>query len=274
MSVAPRRRPKFGPGRPGFMEWVAKHPSPNWGIMPLTHIAKSVIAEDIIRAGQVNLSPCTVFDRPLAYFFYGRPAYRIGKNEITRAVSFCPFCFVFNPELAKSAAAIHAFDTGAFAARLYSHMLPDEMHENDFRLASVDAVNRLISAVFRSQTTYFDANTDVVALNSPVTSPHEFHARAYLDLITSRGRNEPDDRVCSIELAFTNSVSLTGNLMAVVLPHTLCAEGDRAPWLSTLSSSGVALLPYEFIPGRHPEHYHTLMEAALKMFYKEQGYLT
>jgi hypothetical protein len=273
MADPPRRPPKFDPGRPGFMDWVAEHPGPNWGLMPLTHIAKSVTAEDIIRAGKVDLSQCPVFDRPLSYFFYGRPAYRVDRNEVTKTVSFCPFCFVFDPKLAWSADAIHAFDTGAFASRLYSHVLPDEMAENDFRLTSIGAINQLIAKVFGTLGAYFDANTALVAKNPPATSAHEFHAKAYLDLITSPGRNEPDDRVCSIELAFTNSVSLTGNLKAIVLPHTLCVENDRAPWLSDLVDAGIALVPYEFIPGRHPEHYHTLMELALKAFYIEHGYL-
>ena len=66
------------------MEWVALQPTPNWGAMPLTHITRGVIADDILRSGQISPSPCRVFEQPLAYFFYGRPAYRIGDNGVTK----------------------------------------------------------------------------------------------------------------------------------------------------------------------------------------------
>ena len=68
MPARPQRKVKLGPGRPGFMEWVALHPTPNWGAMPLTHITRGVIADDILRSGQISPSPCRVFEQPLAYF--------------------------------------------------------------------------------------------------------------------------------------------------------------------------------------------------------------
>ena len=273
MPTRPQRRVKLGPGRPGFMEWVALQPTPNWGAMPLTHITRGVIADDILRSGQISPSPCRVFEQPLAYLFYGRPAYRIGDNGVTKTESFCPFCFLFKPQIVEGAEAIHAFDTGAFAARMYSNVLPHEMSENDFRLNSVAAANQLISATFGSQETYFDGDTRVIGKKPPAIRPHDFHAKAYMDLVLAPGRNEPDDRVYSIEVVFTEPVPLNGALIGIVLPHTLCAEEDMAPWLEPLVKAGIPLIPYNFIPGRHPEHYHTLMERAVKEFYQKQNFL-
>jgi hypothetical protein len=253
------------------MEWVNQRPDPGWGVLPLTHITRGVIAEDIIRESHVRTSDCPVFGEPLAYFFYGRPAYRIGREIVIKAEALCPYCFIFKPELLDRAKSVFAFDTGAFNARLFSGVIASEMEVNDFRLEGKSAPNRLIALVFGSQQAYLVGDTRVVSAKA---NPHEFHAKAYLDLLLSPGRNEPDDRVFSIEVIFGDSVGLSGLLMAVVLPHTLWSNGVKAPWLGSLADTGAEIIPYEFIPGRAPEHYHTLMEMAVKDFYERSGILT
>ena len=66
------------------MEWVAEHSMPNWPMLPLTHVTRGILAEDIIRKGSVEPSACKLFGEPLVYFYYGRPAYnsRPGCREI------------------------------------------------------------------------------------------------------------------------------------------------------------------------------------------------
>ena len=101
--------------------------------------------------------------------------------------------------------------------------------------------------------------------------PWEFLARTYLHLLASPGRNEPDDRICSIEVVFGSDVPLAGNLKAVVVPHTLWDNSVKAPWLDTLHKGGVEIEPYLFVPNRHPEHYHAQLEAAVRKLYVHWG---
>jgi len=261
-------------GRPGFREWVDKQPDPGWGLMPLTHITKGIGAEDIIRSGRVAATPCDTFGESLAYFFYGRPAYRVSGDGATKVEAACPYCFIFDPLLIKEAKALHAFDTGAFSARLYKHILLDEMSVADFSLDRDERrPNRIISAVFTTMQTYFDGDTTKVITPEKGARAWEFHARSYLQLLTSPGRNEPDDRVCSIEVTFGDSVPLDGHLRAVVVPHTLWDGAAGAPWLAYLHSAGVTIEPYLFVPGRHPEHYHALLESAVRQLYVKWGHL-
>jgi hypothetical protein len=206
-------------------------------------------------------------------FFYGRPAYRIATQGVVKSEALCPFCFIFRPELIDSAKAIHAFDSGAHQTRMYSQVVAEEMDVNDFRLEPAPATNQLISGVFGSQRAYFEGDTRAVAAKAPKVQPHQFHARAYLDLILSPGRNEPDDRVCTIEVVMGNPVPLAGSLLAIVLPHTLWSTGPKAPWLEKLHKASVSIIPYEFVPGRPPEHYHTLLEQAVRQYYEGQGRL-
>ncbi len=262
--------PRLSGGRPSFREWVDRQADPGWPLLPLTHITKGISAEDIIRAGHVVAEECAVFQQPIAYFFYGRPAYRISGDGAVKVEAACPYCFIFDPTMIQSARAIFAFDTGAFANRLYKHIVMDEMAVEDFSL-DVDSKrpNKIISTVFSSIENYIDGDTSQVAAAEDVAAAWEFHARAYLHLIASPGRNEPDDRICSIEVVFASDVPLPGRLKAIVVPHTLWDVSNKAPWLDTLHESGVEILPYLFVPGRHPEHYHALLEVSVRDLYKK-----
>jgi hypothetical protein len=266
--------PKLTGGRAGFREWVDRAPDPRWSLMPLTHITKGIAAEDIIRAGHVAVSDCAFFGEPLAYFFYGRPAYRAHGDGAIKVEAACPFCFVFDSALIKEAKAIHAFDTGAFHHRLYKHILMDEMQVEDFSLERDETrPNRIISAVFSSKRSYFDGDRTKITDPDKGAQPWDFHARAYLQLLASPGRNEPDDRICSIEIVFGHAVPLAGRLKAVVVPHTMWDGSRGAPWLASLHADGIEIVPYAFVPGRHPDYYHAHLEAAIRELYEHWGVL-
>lgn len=264
---------KLGDGRPGFKEWVDKKADPRWGLMPLTHISKALVAEDIVRSGKVEPRDCKVFGESLAYLFYGRPAYRVAGDGAVRVEAACPFCFVFHERLIERSKSIFAFDTGAFSKRLYSRILLDEMEVEDFSLGNdISRPNRLISAIFQARRTYFYGDTSRVDPDTQAEA-WEFHAKAYLDLLASPGRNEPDDRICSIEVIFGDPIPLDGNLRAVIVPHTLWDGDRRAPWLETLHRDGVIVSPYSFVPGRHPDYYQAHLEAAVRDLYESWGAL-
>jgi len=259
---------KYSGGRPGFREWIDKQADPGWSLMPLTHITKGIRAEDIIRTGNVRVYKDEQITEPTAYFFYGRPAYRVSGDGAVKVEAACPYCFVFDAGLILKAKSIHAFDTGAFANRLYKHILMDEMDVQDFSLEREEKrPNRLIARVFPSMKTYFDGGVTKAATPEKGADAWEFHARAYLQLLASPGRNEPDDRICSIEIVFGDAVPLEGNLKAIVVPHTLWSEDAKAPWLEELNKKGVEIAPYIFVPLRHPEHYHALLETTVRDLY-------
>jgi hypothetical protein len=263
---------KLDGGRPDFREWVDKQPDPGWPRMPLTHITKALVAADIARAGSIDLTKCDVFSEPLAYFFYGRPAYRVGGDGAIKVEAACPCCFIFDAKLIEKATAIFAFDTGAFSKRLYKHMLTDEMAVEDFSLGQdTSRPNKLIAGTFGSRIAYFDGNIYALPDPTAATKSYEFHARSYLNLLNSPGRNEPDDRICSIEVILADKVSLEGSLLAIIVPHTLWDDG--APWLKELQNRGATIRPYSFVPGRHPDYYQAQLEAEAKDLYQKWGSL-
>ncbi|WP_133244777.1 hypothetical protein [Caulobacter radicis] len=241
-------------------------------MMPLTHICKALIAEDIARDGTIEPRDCKVFDKALAYLFYGRPAYRTKGDGAIKLPAACPVCFVFDPDVINQADEIHPFDTGAFEARLYKHVMMDEMAVEDFSLEQASRrPNRLIHALYGTRAAYFDGDTH--QLKEDVVASSEFLGTAYVELLTSKGRNEPDDRVGTIEIITSKSIKIAGNLKSIVVPDIIWSDKDRADWLSELEKDGVDIVPFRYLHGREPEHHHSLIEIALRQFLFDNDHL-
>ncbi|MDB5678404.1 hypothetical protein [Sphingomonas bacterium] len=261
-------------GRPGFSEWVERHLSPNWPILPLTHITRGLKATDILRNGKIEPQYCDTLKGTFAFFFYGRPAYRCNGDKVVKLEASCPQCFIFKSDLLDRANQAYGFDTGAFGARMYSHVLDDDFDVEDFKIGTDRfSPNKLISATFESQDAYLSGDPRRVRDPASAAEPHEMEARSYLELLTSPGRNEPDDRICSIEIVFADPVKIDSDLLAIVVPHTLWNEDYKSPALVAVRDRAVEIIPFEFIPNRHPEHYQTLVELAVREFYRQSKIL-
>lgn len=261
--------------RKRFTEWIDKHDPCSDRFLPLTHISGAVSAQRVIDDGKLSLPSKTdgTFNQPLVYLFYGRPAYRVKPGATVQLESACPCCFIFDPSLLKRCNDIHAFDTGAFFNRIYSHVLDDGFQVEDFSLdGQPNRINRLISAAFEDEAAYIDADKARLRPISDASEAWELEGRAYLTLLASPGRNEPDDRVSTIEVNFQDPVLLDDKLLAVVVPHTFWSETSKAPMLEGLHGRGVKIGTFRFIPGRHPEYLQSLLEIAVKALFRELGF--
>lgn len=260
--------------RRAFADWIDRLPEGDPRLLPLTHITNGIRARRIIEDGTIAPTECGVLELPLSYFFYGRPAYRLMGGSSVKLESSCPFCFIFDGEMIKRAREIFAFDTGAFATRMYDHVFDPDFELGDFSLGTDSArPNKLIGSVYRSILDYIEGDRNAMGEPAVLALPHEFEARAYLELIKSPGRNEPDDRICSIEVNFGDLIPVPGQLVALALPHTLCEHIDTNPWLRELQKAKIDLLPYNFSPGRPPENYHALLEGVVRNYYVGKGFL-
>jgi hypothetical protein len=261
--------------RSSFQNWIERaNTDPHWRLLPLTHLSQSLTAERIISEGKINVEKCKNFKVPLAYFFYGRPAYRATSDASIQLEASSPFCFIFSPQIITKANRIFAFDTGAFHARMFKHVLDEQFVVEDFQLAEdPEQINRLISSAFADLDAYLYA--DRSRLNDPeaMAQPWEMVGKAYLTLLGSPGRNEPDDRICTVEVAFSEPVLLERNLECVIVPHTFWNGEKRAPFLVDLTERGVEVRPYRFIPGRTPEYFQTMIEGEMMSYLAQRGYL-
>ncbi len=257
-------------GNPTFREWVDQQPDPEWPGLPLTHVTRGTIAERIARHGTVEPAPCHGTGKETAYFFYGRAAYRPREAPVIKFEFATPYCFVFDDRLLDQADAIHPFDTGAKASRSYDHVLTEDMPLEDFNLVGdLRRPNKLVARVFGTMSAYYEGDRSKIDVS--IAKPWQHLAHAYVQLLKSPGRNEPDDRIGSVEVAIHESVSLQRYLRAVVVPHTVWSEGARAPWLRDVEADGAEIVAYPFVGGRPPEHYHTLIDTAVRELYRRWG---
>jgi hypothetical protein len=256
-----------------FQAWIERTGCDDGSpLLPLTHLTRGVGALRIVEDGRIVPQECKHFKVPLAYFFYGRPAYRVTKDSSVQLEASCPCCFVFSPKILSRASKIHAFDTGAFFNRLYSHVLDDQFKVEDFALADKPRqIKKLISAAFDSVEAYLDADRSHISNPEIAAEAWEMEGRAYLSLLMSPGRNEPDDRICSVEVTFADPVLLDEMLLGIVVPHTLWNAEKKAPFIQELNRRGVIVRSYRFIPGRHPEFLQAQLEAEIKRFYTDKG---
>lgn len=258
-----------------FQQWIDRRETPASSPLPLTHIARSVFARQIFKDGSIDTNPCPHFeDKPLAYFFYGRPAYRANQDKTISLEASCPCCFIFDPKILQRAHKVHAFDTGAFFLRMYNHVIDEGFDIAAFEVGrDIERLMRLVSATFNSQQGYFDADKSDLIDVEKGSEAWELEARSYLSLLHSPGRNEPDDRICTIEVTFGDPVLLENDLKAVVVPHTFWTDTTQSPFIEPYHRAGVEILTYRFIPGRTPEYYQTHLEAEVLRKYQEWGVL-
>ncbi|MCH4893802.1 hypothetical protein GO308_11830 [Sphingomonas sp. SFZ2018-12] len=200
--MAKRKTPRIG-----FVEWVDNATPGCSSALPLAHVTKGIIAHDIMATGRIEPNDCQVFKSPLAYFFYGRPAYRFSAGSSIKLEASCPFCFLFDGKLLARAKRIFPFDTGAFAARMYNHVLDEDFAVEDFSLgADPSRAEKLIAATYLSREGYVVGDRRQVRAVEDATKAYDLEARAYMELIKSPGRNEPDDRIGTIEVQFGDPV--------------------------------------------------------------------
>jgi hypothetical protein len=258
-----------------FKEWLSKVGSNQQSLLPITHISKGFSARKIIDSGLIAPVECPVFKEDLVYAFYGRVAYRVAGGGPLKLEGVCPFCFVFDGELVKRSKHVHPFDTGAYAKRLYKHVFDDQLEISDFEISGDPQLpNALVHRIFGGAENYLVGNLSEVPSADDLCAPSEMEVRAYHELISSLGRNEPDDRVYSIEITFSDALLLSEHLKAVIVPHTFWTTEHPAEWLTGLHNDGVEIATYEFHPGRSADYYHAHLESQLRDLFRNWGFFS
>ena len=256
-----------------FQQWVDATKDPKWGLLPLTHITKAIRARDILIDGSLNPAFCDIQKEKLVYTFYGRVGFRVTGEDIISVERLCPVCIVLKGDIINSKAKIFPFDTGAYHSRFYEHQIDDEFNLDDFSISGdATRLNRLIARIYPNKKSYMVGDTSNVSDPDEISRKSEFEVQAYMDLIQSFGRNEPDDRVSAMEVAFSDPISLKDVALCVIVPHTLIETGNSGHWLNSLGGD-VPVLPYEFLPRRRPEFYHTAIEKIFLNFCRDNGFL-
>ena len=253
------------PGR--LRQFVDAHPSCN-DKLPLVH---STLCETLGRiATGTELTPqdCPVFQEPLIYLFYGRPAYRSHKGYVpdTR-IPFCPICFVFKPNFVVSVKRIYPFDSGACAyGMLEPHIerTASKCFELTPQVASAQRASHLFFATNRA---YF-----VGEPRGHVALPSEqLEAACLYRLLSDEGPAEYDDRRSSIEIQVDAPLSLVDTLWAVILPMAFLDDSEIRH--TVVQKWGAYPLTYSTVRGSMPAEYAAVIREKLRRFLEDGGLL-
>lgn len=220
--------------------------------LPLVHSTDSFTFEDILSSGRITPQGCTVFTgESLIYFFYGRPAFRPNSDaEPSSLQHYFPVCLIFKPDISIAISRVFPFDSGAFHNGMYAAYVHSKMKLGDFRLdADPTTPGRFVNQFFGSTPGYL--------IGKPTTpqkvDPSEFEAQSILGLIQSKGANDLDGRIASVEVQTSTEVEIKGAVAAVVLTSGFADTITG----KTLKRLHIDVLPYRTFERSKPDDYTT-----------------
>lgn len=246
------------------------------GLM-LIHVTPVGAAREILRAGQITVRSCKVFNRNLVYFFVLRPAYKLkDSREKRELIDFFPFVFVLDPALMGAPFHVYPFDTGgAFGGAFdagHSPWLPLE----DYALEeTLQGAAGHIGWAFDSRADYFDGRLKPGLIGS--LPDWDSHGRTFLEIarLAAEGSNQPDLRASSIEVAYAAHVTLNPHVKFAVIPRQFLedARGWNTPMIDALTSAGIEWETYDWRPNRPPEDFHVEVNALVRAWLVGRGAL-
>lgn len=185
-------------------------------LLPFFHSCDAFWARSIIAEKEFKIRECKVFKEKLAYFFYGRPAYKSSNNESSKLSSLFPISFILDGSLLNGIKRIAPFDTGAFNEGLYNEFMHSGMSINDFLLTpKMKSILKIVAHFFGSNKLYFDDQPK----KEIDIGPMDFEAESYHKLINKVSKGEVDDRKSSIEVQIDEDLVISKDLVkAVIIP--------------------------------------------------------
>jgi hypothetical protein len=234
--------------------------------LPLVHTTDCFRLGSIQESHALQPRSCGIFNEPLLYFFYGRPAYRDSScTNPVREIGFYPICFVIRPgTLSRKLKRLYPFDTGASQKGLYEPAItPSKALVTYEVLATLESARRIVGGFFEIAENYL-SNKPRFGL---LFGPDEADANSYYQLISGGGHPDCDDRCSAIEVQIGESLDLSGGvLMAVVLPT--CFLDDAALRSTLVKIWRAQPLTYDADLGMRPLEFHGIVRHLVRGFYR------
>lgn len=253
-----------------FSDYIQKQPATAVEL-PIVHTTEYHRLPSIRASNALQPHDCKIFNEPLLYFFYGRPAYRdSSQTKPTRDVGFYPICFVFAPGfIGAKAKRVYPFDTGASQYGFYEPAIMPADALGGYEIGAVsNSARRIVGHFFETDERYL-SNEPKLGL---AFSSSEVEARAYYELINGGGNPNCDDRYSAVEIQVATNIDVRGGVIAVALPNCFLEDKDLTKTLA--KEWRVKLLPYDAIVGMRPLEFHGAIRYLIRKFYARAGYLS
>lgn len=239
---------------------AVRNAPPSDQALPLTHLTDAFHLRDIDAGGSLEPTPCQVFNEPLLYFFYGRPAYRVAANTDTSGLdSYWPVCFILRSNTIVPRR-IYPFDSGAFHNGRFETQCHRGMIKEDFELdADPSTPGRLLGKFWPDARSYFD-NRGALA---PECDPFDFEVKSYSQIIGTVGNAPFDERHSTIEIQTDEPLPLKDNVIAVILPTEFATQEV----FERFEALGAKVLPFDAVNRHRPDDMVSQIYAMCRDFY-------
>lgn len=217
------------------------------GTLPMIHTTRAYLFDQMVEGDLIKARHCDLFDEDLVYLFYGRPAYRVRKDQDCYFEFDWPVVFIMDPDCMEEVARIHPFDTGAFKRGYYTRYFDRESDVSDFDVGhDFSMVSKLVGAFFVNNKEYLlgssRKNVDIPPRNFEVSSVYEL-AKAPGIKIPIDGKVTLDERSSSVEVQVRKAISIPDRLLAIILPETYLGMEDVREAISRWKPKDIITYP-------------------------------
>ncbi|WP_171972329.1 hypothetical protein [Pseudoalteromonas sp. EB27] len=237
--------------------------------LPLVHTCDGQHFRGILVSNRIAPTLCPVFDEDLAYFFYGRPSYRVNnKGMSSSSMSNFPVCLVIEPNNLKYIDNVYPFDTGAYSADLYKDAINQNAKIADFKLKSTfDFIKKFISLFYETNENYYYGKIQINESDIPTMS---FELQSIYSLAANKCATMTDDRCSAIEVQSKAGLQLSPSVVkAVILPSSVLDDEIVSNYLYNMGIEGISYETMRWDPSAITPHIIT----ELNEYYKRERIL-
>jgi len=250
--------------------WV-KSVKPHPKALAWCHTTRAYDFRDMVESGECRIQPCTVFSEDLLYFFYGRPAYRVGNHSMRDSAEL-PDILLFDPSLVDTGKRLYPFDSGAVEGDRMSERRPRGMTLGNFALeCGSDPVKRFVAAFYESNDHYLKTQVRKDIKKEVKKYGGEFEVTFLIQVLQDAGIGKVDDRIMAVELQVATSIRLDSPaLMGVIYPDEL----EEAEWFTPFfRERGIRWDRYEPHPAKVTMEYQAQLEKQARDIQASMGYV-
>lgn len=180
---------------------------------------------------------------------------------------------IFRPDFSlEQIRRIFPFDTGAFHNGFYKRYFHPDSKMDDFELeGTVSSARKLLGFFYRTAEEYMTGrssrNVAIPATAFEAAGLHEL-ARAPANPITRAG--DLDERASSVEIQTAHPVSISGNLLAMIVPNIIFEDKSAAEFIK---NSGGKIITYESLMATSTESFAAIVYDKVITLYRDEGLL-
>lgn len=161
---------------------------------------------------------CEVFDEPITYLFYGRPAFKYSVKPELKILAYYPICFVFDIDLIGAIRRLFPFDTGALFHKILNKFIHEDNVIAHFEMEpDKQRISDIVMKFCGNNRNYISST-----LREEKIDPFHFESTAFRQMHDPHRSDKSDERRVTIEIQAEREIGLDkGALKAIIVPYQM-----------------------------------------------------